>query len=375
MIELMLQAERALMVGMVDQAERLYQMAARNDPRNAIAVVGLARVALERNDDRGAYDLSRQALAIDPENAAALRLEARLSEVLTHRGETVERPAFITAGERTTDAFGARDVSPATAEPFPPAPRMSGGNGTNGGIGAAMGADPSRSGQLTSASAQPPSQPPQSSRGPGLPWMPPGWATDSDVATASAVSPPSAVPPASAVSPASAVPPASAAGPLASGAGPLESAAGPPAGDEPKPFRIWPPPGQQASARRPAPSIQPGAMGRPDVDLTDPSTWPARPVDPALNAAMSDEARSAMPVGQDWGNLSTTAWPTTSAPAPGAAGDTTGERTLRGGVPESAAVAAPWATAAGAVPGSGQPQPALTEPPRRPGLLRRLFGR
>lgn len=95
MIELMLQAERLLMVGLVDQAEQLYAMAARNDPRNAIAVVGLARVALERNDDRQAYALSCRALEIDPEDAAALRLEARLSEVLAHRGERVERHASV----------------------------------------------------------------------------------------------------------------------------------------------------------------------------------------------------------------------------------------------------------------------------------------
>jgi hypothetical protein len=113
MIELMLQAERALMVGMIDQAERLYQMAARNDPRNAIAVVGLARVALERNDDRAAYDRSREALAIDPNNAAALRLEARLSEVLVHRGERVERPEFVLAASavaRAADGSGERDT-------------------------------------------------------------------------------------------------------------------------------------------------------------------------------------------------------------------------------------------------------------------------
>ncbi len=82
MIELVLQAERALTVGLVDQAEELYRTAIRNDPRNAIAVVGLARVALERGDDSGALEQARRALAIDPENAAALRLESRLTEVL-----------------------------------------------------------------------------------------------------------------------------------------------------------------------------------------------------------------------------------------------------------------------------------------------------
>lgn len=88
MIELILQAERALTTGMVDQAERLYRQAIDNDPRNSIAVVGLARVAIERGDDREAYRLGRRALEIDGENVAAQRLVARLTEVMAFRGET-----------------------------------------------------------------------------------------------------------------------------------------------------------------------------------------------------------------------------------------------------------------------------------------------
>lgn len=87
MIELLLQAERALSMGMVDQAERMYRQAADADPRNSIAVVGLARVALERADDAGALRMARRALLIDPENVAAVRLAARLEEVMTFRGE------------------------------------------------------------------------------------------------------------------------------------------------------------------------------------------------------------------------------------------------------------------------------------------------
>lgn len=88
MIELLLEAERALAVGLLDQAERLYDQAASGDPRNAIAVVGLARVALERGDEARAFELGRRALAIDAENIAARRLVDRIREVRHHRGDT-----------------------------------------------------------------------------------------------------------------------------------------------------------------------------------------------------------------------------------------------------------------------------------------------
>lgn len=92
MIEALLQAERLLVHGQVDQAEQIYASAVENDPRNAIAVVGLARVALERGDDRLAYERACAALEIDPQNAAALRLEARLGEVLAARDMTPDAP-------------------------------------------------------------------------------------------------------------------------------------------------------------------------------------------------------------------------------------------------------------------------------------------
>lgn len=92
MIELLVEAERALSFGRVDRAEELYRQVAASDPRNSIAVVGLARVALERTDDLGAYLLARRALVIDPENEAARRLALRLEEVLATRGEPVADP-------------------------------------------------------------------------------------------------------------------------------------------------------------------------------------------------------------------------------------------------------------------------------------------
>jgi hypothetical protein len=91
-IELLLEAERALSFGRVDRAEEIYRQVSSSDPRNSIAVVGLARVALERADDLGAYLLARRALVIDPENDAALRLAQRLEEVLATRGEPVADP-------------------------------------------------------------------------------------------------------------------------------------------------------------------------------------------------------------------------------------------------------------------------------------------
>lgn len=104
MIELLLQAERALTMGMVDQAERLYRQAADADPRNSIAVVGLARVALERADDADALREARRALAIDPENVAASRLAARLEEVLAYRGETL--PLVVKAADDDVPGAG-----------------------------------------------------------------------------------------------------------------------------------------------------------------------------------------------------------------------------------------------------------------------------
>jgi tetratricopeptide (TPR) repeat protein len=114
-IELLLQAERALTMGMVDQAERLYLQAVAVDPQNSIAVVGLARVALERADDEGALREARRALAIDPENVAAARLAERLEEVLAYRARALR---VRMASADTTDP---EPEAAAPADPVAPA--------------------------------------------------------------------------------------------------------------------------------------------------------------------------------------------------------------------------------------------------------------
>ena len=97
MIEILLQAERALEMGRVDAAETLYRQVADADPRNSIAVVGLARVTLERGDEAGALQLARRALVIDPENAAASRMVERLEEVIRYRGAEPPAPEAASA--------------------------------------------------------------------------------------------------------------------------------------------------------------------------------------------------------------------------------------------------------------------------------------
>ena len=74
MIERLLTADAALERGDTEAAERVYAQVVEADPRNAIAVVGLARAALARGDAAAARELAERALSIDPEEAAARRL-------------------------------------------------------------------------------------------------------------------------------------------------------------------------------------------------------------------------------------------------------------------------------------------------------------
>ncbi len=116
-MELLLQAERYMDMGLVEQADAIYRGLAASDPQNAVAVAGMSRVEIERGHDREAYALAVRALAIDPENNVARRLEARLFEVLAARGEPVDRPfdavtraAASTAGPQTHPSAAAAGI-------------------------------------------------------------------------------------------------------------------------------------------------------------------------------------------------------------------------------------------------------------------------
>jgi predicted TPR repeat methyltransferase len=77
-IERLLAAERALAESDLAGAGRLFRQVADADPRNAIAVAGLAAVAHRSGDVAGAIRLAEIALSIDPEDAAARRLLTKL---------------------------------------------------------------------------------------------------------------------------------------------------------------------------------------------------------------------------------------------------------------------------------------------------------
>jgi hypothetical protein len=125
MIEPLLEAERAMSFGLIDQAERLYRQVADHDPKSSIAVVGLARVALERGDERTAYLEARRAIQIDPENPAAQHLAMRLTEVFEGRGEPLPAvepaepaaPASTAAPEPPSPAQEPTQAQPAAAPP------------------------------------------------------------------------------------------------------------------------------------------------------------------------------------------------------------------------------------------------------------------
>jgi len=113
-IERLLAAEGALSRDELDHAQRLFGQVVEADPRNAIAVVGLARVLKRRGDTAAARELLAHALEIDPDEAAARRLLAELDAGTALVAE--EAPALV------AEEAPALTPAPIPAESAPPAP-------------------------------------------------------------------------------------------------------------------------------------------------------------------------------------------------------------------------------------------------------------
>jgi uncharacterized protein HemY len=88
-IERLLAADAALERGDLDTADRLFGQVVEADPRNAIAAVGLGRVAAGRDDGVAARTWFLRALDIDPDEAAAQRLLAALDRELASAAEPI----------------------------------------------------------------------------------------------------------------------------------------------------------------------------------------------------------------------------------------------------------------------------------------------
>src|SRR5207253_10761253 len=99
--------------------DRLFGQVAAADPRNAIAVVGLARTADRRGDGAAASAHLRRALEIDPEDAAARRL----------LGERSPAAAIASDAAIASGAAIAPLVAPAAA-PSTSGPQPAGGAGS-----------------------------------------------------------------------------------------------------------------------------------------------------------------------------------------------------------------------------------------------------
>ncbi len=109
MIEMLLGADRLLRAGSVDQAERIYAQVAAADPRNAMAIVGLAMVAQARGDADAALACVRRALEIDPDDAAAQRLMAEFLDPVPN--------ARLGSAADAAAADGAAAAAPVAAAP------------------------------------------------------------------------------------------------------------------------------------------------------------------------------------------------------------------------------------------------------------------
>lgn len=135
MIERLLAADAALERDDLDAAEKLFVQVADADPRNAIAAVGLGRVAAGRDDAKGARTWFQRALEIDPDEAAALRLLQALDREVPDAGPvsaatatvatTAAAPPTTAAASATTAAAPAPTVATAATRGAAASPRRS----------------------------------------------------------------------------------------------------------------------------------------------------------------------------------------------------------------------------------------------------------
>jgi tetratricopeptide (TPR) repeat protein len=115
MIERLLAADAALDREDLDLAEKLFGQVAEADERNAIAVVGLGRVAMRRGDADEARMRMAHALALDPEEAAAQRLLAELEGGVSRAGVPAAQEQHVAE----PDALEPDTEKPATPTPQP----------------------------------------------------------------------------------------------------------------------------------------------------------------------------------------------------------------------------------------------------------------
>ena len=90
--ETILQADRLLIYGLLDQAEELYGSVLEREPGNSEAAFGLARVAVERDDLPLAHQRVAHAVALNPRNDDAQRLLARMAEIIAERDAPTAAP-------------------------------------------------------------------------------------------------------------------------------------------------------------------------------------------------------------------------------------------------------------------------------------------
>ena len=110
MFELLLQADKSISAGLLDQAERTYWQLIELDPSNSIAVAGLARISLKRGDERLARTFANRALAIDPDSISAQRVIQALEKGTSVPAATAPPDLPLRAAERL-EAMSKRRVA------------------------------------------------------------------------------------------------------------------------------------------------------------------------------------------------------------------------------------------------------------------------